>query len=119
MKPTTLLLSVLLACAGQTNPEDVEVPEESSSSAATPTKEVDACDPPDLDACIEDDDVAACAKTAIKYEYELLEAHHQGETPAFECHRDTLASVLDHACGLGDAEACTRAPKIRKATPPA
>jgi hypothetical protein len=118
MKPTTLLLTLVLACAGQSTPEDAEVPDESSETAAPP-KEADACDPPDLDLCTEGEDVAACAKTAIKYEYEMLDARHRGDTPAFECHRDTLASVLDHACGLGDEEACTRAPKIRGAGPSA
>lgn len=118
MKPTTLLLTLVLACAGQSRPEDAEVPDESSSTGAPP-EEAETCDPDDLDPCTEGEDVAACAKTAIKYEYEMLEARHQNDGPAFVCHRDTLASVLDHACGLGDAEACTRAPKIREAAPPA
>lgn len=126
MKQPTTLLALLLVAACASHPDSMHAhdPDDGSSGSAgegTPVRaaSADPCDAPELATCVEDDDVAVCTKAAIKYEYEMLESRQEGDGAAFECHRDTLASLLDHACGLGDAQACAQAKRSFGTEPPA
>lgn len=120
----TIVFLLVAACASNpdaNNPDahGLEEPDAGSSTAVAETPADDAtCSAPEVDDCIDDDDIAVCTRAAIKYEYEMLEARQQGDHDAFECHRGTLASLLDHACGLGDDQACGAVTRARKAVPP-
>jgi hypothetical protein len=115
---TTLLFALGLGCASHPESADVEDPDEGSSTAVA-ASDTHICSAPELADCTADDDIAVCTTAAIKYEYEMLEARQQGNRAAFECHRGTLVSLLDHACGLGDDQACGQGQRTRKVEPPA
>ncbi|HWB75619.1 MAG TPA: hypothetical protein VG755_11710 [Nannocystaceae bacterium] len=104
MTQRTQLLSLLFlgfgACAAQER--DAPAPGAVEASCPVPTES----------ACLDDDNGACCTRVAIKYEYEMLDAHERGDRSAYTSNRDMLAKLLDHGCELGSDDACAQLDRL-------